>query len=111
MININAKLLPQAAAGKNLPRQRQFKFEYKKGGAAVFQINRYYVIVPQPLYDIFLLGGGLTSLAALGMLVKGIVQKKRKTYFICWILTLSFSGLLFLLSCTGKICGHMMIGG
>ena len=63
------------------------------------------------MYNIFLLGGSLASLAALGMLVKGIVQKKKKTYFIRWILILSISSLLFWLTYTGKLCGHMMVGG
>ena len=80
-------------------------------GDAVFRINGYYVIIPQFLYNIFLLGGSLASLTALGMLVKGIVQKKKKTYFIRWILILSISCLLFWLTYTGKLCGHMMVGG
>ena len=46
-------------------------------GDAVFRINGYYVIIPQFLYDILLFGGSLASLAALGMLVKDIVQKKK----------------------------------
>ena len=50
-------------------------------------------------------------MAALGMLVKGIVQKKEKIYFIRWILILSISSLLFWLTYTGKLCGHMMVGG
>lgn len=82
-----------------------------QGGDAVFRINGYYVIIPQFLYNIFLLGGSLASLAALGMLVKGTVQKKKKTYFIRWILILSISSLLFWLTYTGKLCGHMMVGG
>lgn len=80
-------------------------------GDAVFRINGYYVIIPQFLYDILLFGGSLASLAALGMLAKGIVQKKKKTYFIRWILILSISSLLFWLTYTGKLCGHMMVGG
>ena len=80
-------------------------------GITVFQISEYYIIVPQFLYNIFLLGGGLTALAALGMLVKGAAQKKGKTYFANWGLLLFISCLLFWLSYTGKICGHRMIGG
>ena len=80
-------------------------------GDAVFRINGYYVIIPQFLYNILLFGGSLASLAALGMLVKGIVQKKKKTYFIRWILILSISSLLFWLTYTGKLCSHMMVGG
>ena len=97
-------------AEKNLLGKRPFKSKYKRGDA-VFRINGYYVIIPQFLYNIFLLGGSLASLAALGMLVKGIVQKKKKTYFIRWILILSISSLLFWLTYTGKLCGHMMVGG
>ena len=77
----------------------------------MFGIQSSYVVVPQFLYNLFVIGGGAISLIMTAMLARCFVFRKARPAFPYLLLILFLSKLLFQLSVTGKICSHMMIGG
>lgn len=77
----------------------------------MFMITRNWVMVPQFLYYIFLFGGGLLILVSVGLMVRGIMKRKGKTHLLCQAIVLIVAVLIFMLTLSGKIVGHMMVGG
>ncbi|MDE6606420.1 MAG: hypothetical protein K2K54_01495 [Lachnospiraceae bacterium] len=76
-----------------------------------FMITKNWIMVPQFLYYIFLFGGGLLTLISMGMVVRGILKREKKQYFFFLSMILIVAVLIFVLAITGKIVGHMMVGG
>ena len=80
-------------------------------GSAMFGIAAGYIIIPQFLYYIFLFGSGSLCLIFAGMTIYTAVRKKPKSQVFCWSIALTAEIILLVSALSGKVVGHMMIGG
>ena len=70
-----------------------------------------YLIVPEILYIILLLGSLLLSFASVVMVIRGIIKGNSKQYFIKWGIIFVVSLIIHLSTRTGVIVANTMIGG
>ena len=70
-----------------------------------------YLIVPEVLYIILLLGSLLLSFASVVMVIQGIINSNGKQHFIKWSFVFVISLVLHLSTRTGMIVANTMIGG
>ncbi len=70
-----------------------------------------YLILPEIIYAILLYGSMIVLVASGIMLIRGIVKKCVKNYFLMWGVILLISLALIALTTTGKIVANTMIGG
>ena len=70
-----------------------------------------YLIVPEILYIILLLGSLLLSFASVVMIIRGIIKRNVKQYYIKWGIIFIISLVIHLSTRTGVIVANTMIGG
>lgn len=77
----------------------------------MFMITRNWIMIPQRLYYIIMLGGGVLSVMSVGLIIYGILKKKNIRYLFSWSVVLFIGVLFVILTLSQKIVGHMMVGG
>ena len=70
-----------------------------------------YLIVPEILYIILLLGSLILSFVSAFMVVKGIINRNGKQHFIKWSIVFVISLVIHVSTRTGMIVANTMIGG
>lgn len=70
-----------------------------------------YLIVPEILYIILLLVSLILSFVSVFMIIKGIIRRNSKQYFIKWGIIFIVSLIIHLSTRTGMIVANTMIGG
>ncbi len=76
----------------------------------MFQITRNWLMVPQPVRDLLLIGGGAMTLLSVLAINYCLLRGKRE-HIAPWVAVLAVSAAALVLTFTGKIIGHMMVGG
>ena len=76
----------------------------------MFQITGSWLMVPQPLWDLLLIGGGALTLLSVAAVNYCILKGKRRA-IAPWVAVLAVSAAVLVLTYSGKIIGHMMVGG
>lgn len=69
------------------------------------------LIIPEFFYIIFLCSGTVLSLVSLFMIIRGIIKKRERRYFIRWSIVLLICLVAVRLMTTGVIVANTMIGG
>lgn len=77
----------------------------------MFMVTRNWLMIPQFLYYVLFVGGELLTLVSVGMIIYSAMKKKSMRHILCWLIVLVIGVLLAALTMTGKIVGHMMVGG
>ena len=70
-----------------------------------------YLIIPEFIYIVLLYGGIALSLVSAFMVIRGIIKKSERKYFIKWCIVLLVALVAVALTTTGVIVANTMIGG
>lgn len=73
--------------------------------------HTYWLKVPDLLYLILLFGSWIMLIISVSMIIRGIVRKNEKRYFVKCVIVMLVALLISLLAMTGKIAPYMSFGG